>query len=133
MLHDYQKMSIFDQVGSEFLMQDRHDTHVTESVMLDPAFQTSCVMLNLHEKSCTLPDPDIFARHNESQGAKRMVGYTRPEVAAVETKYSYVSFSIQWRKCLDLETCLADTRITAWPLGRQNSIRSFSGLKRIHS
>ncbi|CAD7932680.1 unnamed protein product [Amoebophrya sp. A120] len=33
------------------------------------------------------------AEVHESQGAKKMVGYTRPEVAAVETKYSYVSFS----------------------------------------
>ncbi len=61
-LHDYQKVSIFEQAGTEFLMQDRHDTDLTESVMLvDPAFQTSCVMLNLHEKSCTLRDLDIFA------------------------------------------------------------------------
>ncbi len=60
-LHDCQKSPSFDQVGREFLMQDRHERDRTESVMLGPAFQTSWVMEKLHDKSRMLPDPDIFA------------------------------------------------------------------------
>ncbi|CAD7950519.1 unnamed protein product [Amoebophrya sp. A120] len=55
-----QKLSAFDQVEGEFLMQDRHGRDLKESVMLGLAFQTSWVLENLHHKSCTLPDPDIF-------------------------------------------------------------------------
>ncbi len=50
-LHECQKLSTFDQVGREFLMLDRHDRDLTESVMLGSAFQTSWVMKNLHDKS----------------------------------------------------------------------------------
>ncbi len=50
-LHACQKLSTFDQVGREFLMQDRHGRDLAESVMLSPAFQTSWVMENLHDKS----------------------------------------------------------------------------------
>ncbi len=61
-LDGYQKSSsLFDQVGRKFLMQDRHERDRTESVMLGPAFQTSCVMEKLQDKSRTLQDPDIFA------------------------------------------------------------------------
>ncbi len=58
--HECQKLSAFDQVEREFLMQERHDRAQKESVMLGLAFQTSWVMENLHHKSCILPDPDIF-------------------------------------------------------------------------
>ncbi len=60
-LRECQKLSAFDQVEREFLMQERHDRDLKESVMLGLAFQTSCVMENLHHKSCILPDPDTFA------------------------------------------------------------------------
>ncbi len=49
-LHDCQQLATFDQVESEFLMQDRHDIDLRESVMPGPAFQTSWVMENLHDK-----------------------------------------------------------------------------------
>ncbi len=49
-LHECQKLSSFDRVGTEFLMQDRHGRELTESVMLGAAFQTSWVMKNLHDK-----------------------------------------------------------------------------------
>ncbi len=35
-LHDYQTLSTFDQVERQFLMQDRHDSDLTESIMLGP-------------------------------------------------------------------------------------------------
>ncbi len=41
-------------------MQDRHERHRAESVMLGPAFQASWVTEKLHDKSRILPDPDIF-------------------------------------------------------------------------
>ncbi len=66
-LHDYQKSSSFDQVVRQFLMQDRHERDRTESVMLDPAFQTSWVMEKLHDKSRILPDPDIFTSDNNTR------------------------------------------------------------------
>eukprot|EP00926_Amoebophrya_sp_RCC4398_P021360 GSA120T00025259001.1 len=44
-------LSAFDQVEREFLMQERHDTDLKESVMLGLAFQTSWVIENLHHKS----------------------------------------------------------------------------------
>ncbi len=49
-LHESQKLPTFDQVGREFLMQDRHERDLTDSAMLGPAFQTSRVMENLHDK-----------------------------------------------------------------------------------
>ncbi len=50
-LHECQiKLCTFDQVGRESLMQDRHGRDLTDSVMLGPAFQTSGVMENLHDK-----------------------------------------------------------------------------------
>ncbi len=50
-LHECQKLSTFDHVGREFLMLDGHGTdHLTESVMLGSAFQTSWAMKNLHDK-----------------------------------------------------------------------------------
>ena len=66
-LRKCRKLSAFDQVEREFLMQERHDSRdLKESVMLGLAFQTSWVMENLHHKSCILPDPDIFAMHTVS-------------------------------------------------------------------
>jgi len=59
-LREYQKLSAFDQVRREFLMQERHDRDLKKSVMMGLAFQTSWVMENLHHKSCIFPDPDIF-------------------------------------------------------------------------
>ncbi len=53
MLHDYQMLSTFDQVERQFLMQDRHDSDLTESVMLGPPLQIIWVMENLHDKSST--------------------------------------------------------------------------------
>ncbi len=52
-LHECQKLPTFgfDQVGAEFLMQNRHGRDLAESVMLSPALQTSWVMENLHDKS----------------------------------------------------------------------------------
>ncbi len=50
-LHECQKLSTFDQIGTEFLMEDRHGGDLAESVMLSPAFQTLRVMENLHDKS----------------------------------------------------------------------------------
>ncbi len=51
-------------------MQERHDRILTESVMRRPAFQTSSVVENLHDKSPNLPDPDdIFAMHKEEEVA----------------------------------------------------------------
>ncbi len=32
-LHDYQKLSTFDLIERQFLMQERHDRTLTESVM----------------------------------------------------------------------------------------------------
>ncbi len=55
------KLSTFALIARQFLMQDRHDRTLTESVMLSPTYQTSWVMENLHDKSGILPDPDIFA------------------------------------------------------------------------
>ncbi len=49
-LHECQDLSTFDQVGREFVMQDRHGRDLAESVMLSPGFQTSWVMENLHDK-----------------------------------------------------------------------------------
>ncbi len=49
-LHECQKLYTFDQVGGEFLMQDRHGRDLAASVMLSPAFQTSWVMEKLHDK-----------------------------------------------------------------------------------
>ncbi len=60
-LHEYQKLSTFDLIERQFLMQNRHDTTLTESVMLCPTYQTSWVMGHLHDKSGIPPDPDIFA------------------------------------------------------------------------
>ncbi len=62
-LHDCQMLSTFDQVERQFLMQDRHDSDLTESVMLDLPLQIIWVMENLHDKSSKVPDPDIFAIH----------------------------------------------------------------------
>ncbi len=50
-LHECQKLSTFEQVGTEFLMQNRRGRDLAESVMLSPAFRTSWVMENLHDKS----------------------------------------------------------------------------------
>ncbi len=47
-LRKCQKLSAFDQVEREFLMQERHDRDLKESVMLGLPFQTSWVMENLH-------------------------------------------------------------------------------------
>ncbi len=70
LLHDYQKPSTLDQrERNKLLMQDRHDRDVTESVMLDPVFQTLRVMENMHYNSRTLPDPEIFAFDTGGQGA----------------------------------------------------------------
>ncbi len=49
-LHECQKLPTFDQVRREFLMQDRHERDLSDSAMLGPAFQTSRVMENLHDK-----------------------------------------------------------------------------------
>ncbi len=62
-LHECQKLSSFDQVQREFLMQYRHKRDLKESVMLGHALRTSWIIENLHGKFCNLPDPDpdIFA------------------------------------------------------------------------
>ncbi len=72
-LREYQKLSAFDQVEREFLMQERHDRDLkVESVMLGLAFQTSWVMENLHHNSCIfLPDPDIFTFDSPRPATKR--------------------------------------------------------------
>ncbi len=41
-------------------MQDRHDSDLTEPVMLGPPVQIVWVMENLHDKSSKVPDPDTF-------------------------------------------------------------------------
>ncbi len=60
-LHECQKLSTFDKVGTEFLMQNRHGRDLAESVMLSPAFQASWVMEILHDKS-TLFQTQTFLR-----------------------------------------------------------------------
>ncbi len=49
-LHECQKPSPFDLVERVFLMQERHDRDLRESVMLGLASQTSWVMEKLRDK-----------------------------------------------------------------------------------
>ncbi len=51
LLHECQELYTFDQLRREFLMQGRHGRDLAESFMLSPAFQTSWLMENLHDKS----------------------------------------------------------------------------------
>ncbi|CAD7961456.1 unnamed protein product [Amoebophrya sp. A120] len=98
-LHDFDcpkqnKLSTFDLVERQFLMQNKHDRirTLTESVMLCPAYQTSWIIENLHDKPSTLPDPDIYAFDRSSPTT------TRPEKLLPPTSRPMPSSPIRWER-----------------------------------